>query len=127
VRFDFTRHFETSGVQQYSDHRHSDEGSIVISAQRYATDWLTKAQFARSCNERNAPWPAWSTGDTLAVAVLLCDTTALAALDCTEVEALQRLRHDIGAPDLDAAVRWFAKLRARLQPTATRPSNRPHS
>jgi hypothetical protein len=58
----------------------------VISAQRYATDWLTKAEFARSCNERNAPWPAWSTGDTLAVAVLLRDTATFAALDCTEVK-----------------------------------------
>jgi hypothetical protein len=86
----------------------------VISAQRYATDWLTKAEFARSCNERNAPWPAWSTGDTLAVAVLLRDTATFAALDCTEGEALQRLRHDIGAPNLDAAARWFAKTRTRL-------------
>jgi hypothetical protein len=99
----------------------------MISAQRYATDWLIKAEFARSCNGRNAPWPAWSTGDTLAVAVLLRDTAALAALGFTEVEALQRLRHDIGASDLDAAARWFTKLRARLQPTATRPSNRPHA
>jgi hypothetical protein len=97
-----------------SDYRHSSEGSTVISAQRYATDWLTKAEFARSCNERNAPWPAWSTGDTLAVAVLLRDTATFATLDCTEGEALQRLRHDIGAPNLDAAARWFAKIRTRL-------------
>jgi hypothetical protein len=107
--------------------RHTNKGSAIISAQRYATDWLTKAQIARSCNERDVPWPEWSTGDTLAVAVLLHDTIRLAALDFTEVEALQRLRHDIGSPDLDAAVRWFAIIRARLEPTVTRPSHRPHA
>jgi hypothetical protein len=107
--------------------RHTTKGSAIISAQRYATEWLAKATIARSCNEKNIPWPEWSTGDTLAVAVLLHDTTTLAALDFTEVEALQRLRHDIGSPDLDAATRWFAILCARLQPTATRPSNRLHA
>lgn len=37
-------------------------------ANRYATDWPAKAHFARRCNDLAEPWPAWSTGELLAVA-----------------------------------------------------------
>ncbi|MFY2787454.1 hypothetical protein [Rhodococcus sp. MALMAid1271] len=83
-------------------------------ADRYATDWLDKAQFARTCNELGEPWPAWSTGQHLAVAVLLQDMRKLADLDYTEVDALERLRYDVDLPDLNAAAQWFADLRDRL-------------
>ncbi|MGB2720380.1 MAG: hypothetical protein WBG53_19460 [Rhodococcus sp. (in: high G+C Gram-positive bacteria)] len=86
----------------------------MTSADRFATDWLDKARFARTCNDRDEPWPAWSTGEVLAVAVLLRDTAMLTRLGYTEVEALDRLRYDIGKPDLDTAAQWFADIRARL-------------
>jgi hypothetical protein len=86
----------------------------MTSAQRFATEWLANAQFARTCTDRGEPWPAWSTGEVLAVAVLLRDTAMLARVGYTEVEALDRLRYDIGKPDLNTAAQWFADIRARL-------------
>jgi hypothetical protein len=83
-------------------------------ANRYATDWLAKAHFARRCNDLAEPWPAWSTGELLAVAVILQDMRKLADLDYTEVDALERLRYDIDLPDLNTAAQWFEDLRARL-------------
>lgn len=50
-------------------------------ADRYATDWLAKAHFARRCNDLAEPWPAWSTGELLAVAVTLQDMRKLADLE----------------------------------------------
>lgn len=75
----------------------------MTNAQRYGDDWLNLARIARSCNERNEPWPPWSMGEILAVAVLLRDSQTLTRLEYTEVEALERLRYDIEKPDLDAA------------------------
>ncbi|MGF0313817.1 hypothetical protein [Rhodococcus sp. IEGM1428] len=87
---------------------------ITAPADRYATDSLEKAQFARTYNELGEPWPAWSTGQHLTVAVLLQDMRKLADLDYTEVDALERLRYDIELPDLNAAAQRFADLRDRL-------------
>ncbi|KZF07769.1 hypothetical protein A2J03_22270 [Rhodococcus sp. EPR-157] len=87
---------------------------MTTPADRYATDWLAKAQFARTCNESGEPWPAWSMGELLAVAVILQDMRKLADLDYTEVDALERLRYDIDLPDLNTAAQWFEDLRARL-------------
>ena len=78
---------------------------ITTPADRYAADSLEKAQFARTCNELGEPWPAWSTGQHLAVAVLLQDMRKLAELDYTEVDALERPRYDIELLDLNAAGR----------------------
>ena len=86
----------------------------MTSADRFATDWLDKAQFARTCTDRDEPWPAWSTGEVLAVAVILRDTAMLTRLGYTEVEALDRLRYDIRKPDLNTAAQWFADIRTQL-------------
>lgn len=86
----------------------------MASAERYAIDWHDKATFARACDKRGEPWPAWSTGEVLAVALILRDTTRLATLDYTEAQALERLRPHIGKPDLDTTAEWFANIRARL-------------
>ena len=86
----------------------------MTSAERYATDWLDKARTAGFCTDRNEPWPPWSMGQVLAVAVLLQDMRKLADLDYTEVDALERLRYDIELPDLNTTAQWFADLRARL-------------
>ncbi|OZC96125.1 hypothetical protein CH275_26665 [Rhodococcus sp. 06-235-1A] len=86
----------------------------MASADRFAIDWLDKARFARACDKLGEPWPAWSTGEVLAVAVLLRDTATLTRLGYTEVEAHDRLRYDIGKPDLDTTAEWFANIRARL-------------
>ena len=79
---------------------------MTTKADRYATDWLAKAQFARRSTELGEPWPA--------VAVILQDMRKLADLDYTEVDALERLRYDIDLPDLNTAAQWFEDLRARL-------------
>jgi hypothetical protein len=86
----------------------------MTSAQRFAAEWLAKAQFARTCTERGVPWPAWSTGATIVVAVILRDIIKLAALDCTETDALERLRQEIAAPHLDTAAHWLADIRTQL-------------
>ena len=81
---------------------------------RYAANWLDKARFARICNENGEKWPPWSTGEILAVALILDDAGMFIALDITKQEALDRLRYDLELPDIVGAARWFADLRAQL-------------
>ncbi len=76
-------------------------------------DWLARARVAKSLRH-DEPWPAWSTGETLAVALILDDATRLADEDYTRAEALERLRHEIGEPTVAAAGAVFAQLRDRL-------------
>jgi hypothetical protein len=59
-------------------------------------------------------WPPWSTGEILAVALILDDAGMFIALDITKQEALDRLRYDLELPDIVGAARWFADLRAQL-------------
>lgn len=87
---------------------------MTTAADRRAPDMLAKAQLARTCNELGEPWPAWSTGEQLAVAVLLQDTDTMVGLGYTEHDALQRLRRTYGFHQLATATQWFADLRARL-------------
>ncbi|MEV6967556.1 hypothetical protein AB0M47_20875 [Hamadaea sp. NPDC051192] len=60
-------------------------------------DWLAKARTARELDAAGKPWPAWSTGETLAVALILRRADLLADLDYTPVKALMKLSDDIGA------------------------------
>jgi len=59
-------------------------------------------------------WPAWSTGELLAVSVILDDDEQLAATDYTSTEASDRLRYDIGQPSVEAAAEVFARLRDQM-------------
>lgn len=65
---------------------------------RLLADWLGKAHHAIWCNANGEPWPAWSTGEILAVALLLNDDEELTAMAYTRDEALDRLRWDLGDP-----------------------------
>lgn len=58
-------------------------------------------------------WPAWSTGEVLAVALVL-DTPSLIEAECFTVEqALSRLAGDIAGSAADAE-RWVEEVRAAL-------------
>ena len=74
-------------------------------------DWLSKARFVASRPGR--PWPAWSTGELLAVALILDDTITLDYLGYTQAEALDRLRYDIGQPTVAGAAAVFGHLHGR--------------
>lgn len=76
-------------------------------------DWLNKARFARRLRP-NENWPAWSTGELLAVAVILDDAEQLAAMDYTMAEALERLRWDIAEPSVADAAAVFGRLREQI-------------
>lgn len=80
---------------------------------RQLDSWLSKARLIRS-QPAGEPWPAWSTGEILAVAVLLDDTDHLAAEGYTTDEALERLRFEIDEPTIPAARAVFDQLRAAL-------------
>jgi len=77
-------------------------------------DWLNKARFVHRLAPTE-PWPAWSTGELLAVAVILHDTQQLAAMQYTRDEALERLRHDIGLPNIADAATVFDSLSRHLK------------
>lgn len=82
-------------------------------ADRYAKDWLSMARIAQACDRSRQPWPAWSMGQLLAVSLLLQDNDRLADLGYSEADALERLRYDLGLPDVVTAAQWFADLRGR--------------
>lgn len=81
--------------------------------QQHLDAWLSKAQLIRRLAP-DAPWPAWSAGETLAVAILLGDVDRLAAQGYTVDEALDRLRFDIGAETIAEAREAFDQLRVSL-------------
>jgi len=77
-------------------------------------DWLGRARLARKLRAAGELLPAWSTGELLAVAVILDDAELLADLDYTTTDALDRLRFDIGAASVEAAATILAGLRSQL-------------
>ena len=80
---------------------------------RLPAEWLAKARHVRRLRPGER-WPAWSTGELLAVALIVGDDEQLAAMDYTQTEALDRLRYEIGEPSVEAAAAVFADLRAQL-------------
>ena len=68
--------------------------------QRTLEDWLDRALLAVELDD-DEPWPAWSAGEILAVALILRDARPgrsarmLAAEDYTEDQAVNRLRYDL--------------------------------
>jgi hypothetical protein len=89
-----------------------------MSGMRMLADWLRRARYVLGGPE-DEPWPAWSTGERLAVAVLLRDlrpAQSAVVLDeeCDTYEsAVLRLSWEI-EQDYDAATVTFVKARALL-------------
>lgn len=76
-------------------------------------DWLDKARHVYQL-PADEPWPAWSSGEVLAVGLIVGDDTVLANAGYTRDQALDRLRCEIGDDSIDAARQTFAELRQRL-------------
>ncbi len=85
------------------------EAGGIRPVQAILADWEARARTARACNARREAWPAWSTGELLAAALILGDGDMLAELDHTPEEALERLRHELGMDSIEV-VRAFADL-----------------
>jgi hypothetical protein len=78
----------------------------------YAQDVLRRCQWAQTHNNGH-PSAAWSTGEQLAVALVLRDRVHLAALEHTPTQAAQRLVDDLGLPP-DHLPNWLAAIRTTL-------------
>ena len=88
----------------------SDSTKLV----NFAGDITRRARWAREHND-GRPEPAWSTGERLAVALVLCDKGTLEAEAYTRREAADRLNGDLayygyrGGPDT-----WLREIRAAI-------------
>ncbi len=81
---------------------------------RELTDtWLTMARSVADL-PADEPWPAWSAGEVLAVALILDDAQRLQILGYTADQAVDRLRFDLQLPTVVEAAQRFAELRTRL-------------
>lgn len=81
-----------------------------MTSEKMLDDWLHKARLAKHLTAQGELWPAWSMGELLAVSLILDDADMLRYLDYTRTEALERLRHEIEEPSIEAAARVFARL-----------------
>ena len=77
----------------------------------FAEDIVRRAQWAINYNGHQ-PNPAWSTGERLAVALVLGDDAYLAAEGYTKTQALVRLAGDIGSTNVGA---WLQYVRGELE------------
>jgi hypothetical protein len=77
----------------------------------FAEDITRRARWALAYNDGH-PKPAWSTGEKLAVALVLGDDAYLAAEGYTRREAMTRLAGDIGDTSVGA---WLASVRATVE------------
>jgi hypothetical protein len=77
----------------------------------FAEDIIRRARWALAYND-GTPNPAWSTGERLAVALVLVDDAYLAAEGYTKAQALTRLAGDIGGTNVGA---WLAHVRGALE------------
>ncbi len=76
-------------------------------------DLLHKARLVRG-QAPGSMWPAWSTGELLSVAYILCDWDRLEGMDYTADDALTRIQHDLGMTSLDEAREALEQLRSQL-------------
>jgi hypothetical protein len=76
----------------------------------FTGDMIGRARWSRD-HENGHPNPAWSTGEKLAVALILGNQAYLRAADYTEQEALQRLSGDLLGSDVDV---WLASVQGAL-------------
>ena len=77
----------------------------------FADDITGRCRWALAHND-GTPNPAWSTGERLAVALVLTDDAYLAAEGFTKAQALSRLAGDIGSSNVGA---WLAYVRGALE------------
>lgn len=78
----------------------------------FAEDIAARARWATAHNG-GKPKPAWSTGERLAVALVLDDVTTIEAEGFTVEQALRRLAGDIGGSTADAEA-WIAEVQGAL-------------
>ena len=78
----------------------------------FTEDITARARWARDRNQ-GYPKPAWSTGEQLAVALVLGNQDFLDAAGYTAREASQRLAGDLAGADV---TEWLDDVRAALQP-----------
>ena len=84
-----------------------------MTPEQMLADWMEKARLVRSL--RNGELiPAWSTGELLAVALLLGDDELLASMDYDYRGALERLRWDLRLDSVEDAADVFARARVHL-------------
>jgi hypothetical protein len=76
----------------------------------FTTDITARARWARAHND-DYPKPAWSTGEKLAVALVLGNDAYLDAVGYTRQEAAQRLSGDLLGADVND---WLARIRSAL-------------
>jgi hypothetical protein len=76
----------------------------------FTDDMIGRARWARDHNS-GQPNPVWSTGEKLAVALILGNQAYLRAADYTTCEALQRLSGDLLGTNPET---WLADARAAL-------------
>jgi hypothetical protein len=76
----------------------------------FTGDMIRRARWARDHND-GYPNLAWSTGEKLAVALILGNQAYLRAADYTEQEARQRLSGDLMGADVAV---WLASVQGAL-------------
>jgi hypothetical protein len=85
-----------------------------VNASEFAADIAHRARLAREHNDGH-PYPAWSTGERLAVALVLDDDETLEAEGYTREQAGQRIGGDLEFYGYGAGVEtWIADIREAL-------------
>lgn len=80
----------------------------------FAADITRRSRWARDHNDGH-PEPAWSTGERLAVALVLGNQATLDAEHCTRQEAAKRIAGDLEFYGYGAGVEtWIADIREGL-------------
>jgi hypothetical protein len=82
----------------------------------FALDVLRRCRWARAHNDAR-PSGAWSTGEQLAVALVLNDHETLAELDYAWAQAAQRVADGMWSPPADFNA-WLGAMRAALDEAA---------
>jgi hypothetical protein len=86
----------------------------VTHASDFAADIARRARWSRACNDGHAN-PAWSTGEKLAVALVLDDGDTFAAEEYTPQEAAARIGGELEYYGYAEGVeQWIADVREML-------------
>jgi hypothetical protein len=91
---------------------HIDDGDDTAAFDEFARDVLRRCRWALAHNDGH-PSPAWSTGEQLAVALVLRDADHLAAMDYTPTEAAVRVLGGMYDPPADFNA-WLTAIRTAL-------------
>lgn len=88
--------------EQVAQRKHADDA-----ASAFGKSIAAKARWVTA--HKGDLWPAWSTGETLAVALVLNDAAMIAAEGFTREQALSRLAGDIAGTMADAE-QWIVEV-----------------